>query len=252
MPGLAEFREVWVIDTEFRAPPGERPDPVCMVGREYHSGRTFRLFRDDLRRRLTAPFDAGPDTLVVAYFASAELGVFLALGWPLPRNVICLFAEHRAETNGLQLPLGNALIDAAAMRGLPAMQAAAKEAGRRLVIGQTSWSPAEAAEILAYCTADVDLTTALLERMAPAIDWPRALLRGRYMAAVARMERTGIPIDSDLHRDLLKNWDSIKGRLVAEIDASFGVYDGMSFKAERFRNLLSARGIPWPTLPSGA
>ena len=56
MPGLAEFREVWVIDTEFRAPPGERPDPVCMVGREYHSGRTFRLFRDDLRRRLTAPF----------------------------------------------------------------------------------------------------------------------------------------------------------------------------------------------------
>src|SRR5271168_3124820 len=142
MPGLADFREVWVIDAEFRAPPGERPDPVCMVGREYHTGRTFELFRDDLRRRLTAPFDTSLDTLVIAYFASAEMGVFLALDWAIPESLICLYAEHRAEVNGLKLPLGNALIDAAAMRGLHPMEAATKEAGRRLVTDQTRWTAA--------------------------------------------------------------------------------------------------------------
>ena len=36
---------------EFSAPPGERPDPVCLVAREFRSGRTLRLWQDDLRDR---------------------------------------------------------------------------------------------------------------------------------------------------------------------------------------------------------
>ena len=32
--------------------------------------------------------------------------------------------------------------------------------------------------------------------MLPAIDLPRALLRGRYMAAVSAMEWNGVPIDT--------------------------------------------------------
>ena len=47
-----------------------------------------------------APFDTGPDAALVAHYSSAELGCFLELGWPLPTNVIDLFAEHRVETNG--------------------------------------------------------------------------------------------------------------------------------------------------------
>ena len=51
---------------------------------------------------------------------------------------------------------------------------------------------------------------ALLPRMAPTIDWPRALLRGRYMGAVARMERAGVPIDTAMHRRMIGNWELIK------------------------------------------
>ena len=214
MLSLADFGEVWVIDCEFRAPVGGLPDPVCLVGREYHTGRVVSLWRDDLRRLLTAPFDTGPNTLVVAYFASAEVGCFLALGWPVPKNLICLYAEHRAETNGLKLPFGNSLLDAAAMRGLPAMAAATKEANRRLVMDRWAWSEQEVATILAYCRDDVVLTTRLLERMAPAIDYPRALLRGRYMTAVARMERAGVPIDTELHGRLAARWEPLKARLI--------------------------------------
>jgi DNA polymerase-1 len=87
--------------------------------------------------------------------------------------------------------------------------------------------------------------------MAPAIDWPRAALRGRYMAAVARMERAGVPIDAELHRRLAGKWDDIKAQLVAAVDADFAVYDGISFKSDRFGRFLAQSGIPWPRYPSG-
>ncbi len=32
------YREVWAMDFEFRAPDGERPEPVCMVARELRGG----------------------------------------------------------------------------------------------------------------------------------------------------------------------------------------------------------------------
>ena len=52
----------------------------------------------------------------------------------------------------------------------------------------------------------------------------RALLRGRYMAAVASMEHTGTPIDTATLNALRANWASIKGRLTREIDREYGVY----------------------------
>ena len=72
--GLDAYREVWLVDFEFSAPPGERPDPVCLVAREFRSGRTLRLWQDDLRGRRVPPYPIGSDVLFVAYFASAELG----------------------------------------------------------------------------------------------------------------------------------------------------------------------------------
>ena len=93
---MSRFRAIWCVDFEFQ--PG--PDgiwPVCMVARELHSHRELCLWRDDLVRLDRAPFDIGPDALLVAYSAAAELGCFLALGWPLPVNVLDLFAEHRVD-----------------------------------------------------------------------------------------------------------------------------------------------------------
>src|SRR5262249_22337891 len=39
------FREIWAVDFEFIADPGENPDPVCLVARELRSRRTLRLWR---------------------------------------------------------------------------------------------------------------------------------------------------------------------------------------------------------------
>lgn len=246
------FREVWCADFEFRADPGERPWPVCMVAKEMTSGREIRLWRDELLARDRAPFDTGPGSAVVAYYASAELGCFLELGWPLPANVIDLFAEHRVETNGKKLPVGNDLLGALAVRGLAHIDVGEKEAMRQLVIGQRQWSEAERRAILDYCSSDVVALAALLPAMAPAIDWPRAKLRGRYMTAAARMERAGIPIDAELYAKIVGEWGPIKEKLIADVDRAYGVFEDGTFKHARFEQYLKSNRIPWPRLPSGA
>jgi DNA polymerase I len=261
----APFREVWCVDFEFRGDPGERPSPVCMVAREFHSGREIRLWGRDLLALDRAPFDVGPASVLVAYYASAEVSCFLELGWPPPVNILDLYAEDRVETNiaktvaggtgwplsGQSVPHGNDLLGALALRGAAHIDAGEKESMRRLILERTAWSEVERAAILDYCASDVEGLTALLPIMAPSIDWPRALLRGRYMVAAAQMERAGVPIDGPLYRRLVENWEHLKCDLITEVDADFGVYDGTTFKEARFRDWLSANGIGWPTLKSG-
>jgi hypothetical protein len=249
---LSAFRAVWLVDFEFQAPAGERPRPVCMVARELHTGRMIRLWREDLLALRQPPFETGPDSLFVAYYASAELGCFLALGWAMPACILDLFVEYRCATNGIPTLYGDGLIGALVQHGLAHLDAGEKEAMRRLIMEGTAWSEAEQAAILDYCQSDVDALAALLPRMTPGLDLPRALLRGRYMAAVAGMEWTGIPIDAVVHTRLQDAWGGLKGRLIADVDRDYGVYEGVSFKAGRFGSWLQRAGIPWPRLLSGA
>jgi len=90
---LDSFREVWAADFEFVAAPGERPVPVCLVARELKTDRTIRLWHDQFGP--LPPYSIAPDCLFVAYYASAELGCHLALGWPLPARVLDLYVEFR-------------------------------------------------------------------------------------------------------------------------------------------------------------
>src|SRR5262249_45815344 len=104
---------------------GERPRPVCMVAKELRSGQTWRLWRGQFGS--TPPFLIGPDSLFVAFYASAELGCFRALGWPKPHNILDLFVEFRNRTNGLTTPAGAGLIGALTYFGLDNIGAIEKE-----------------------------------------------------------------------------------------------------------------------------
>jgi DNA polymerase-1 len=185
----------------------------------------------------------------VAYFASAEFSCFLELGWRLPENVVDLYAEHRNETNGEKTPCGDGLLGALALRSLGHIDAGTKDEMRRLILDQHVWSDEEKRRILDYCASDVTGTCALFTTMATSIDWPRALLRGRYIKSVAHMERNGVPIDQELHRRLIADWDNLKRDLIASVDVDFGVYEGTTFKADRFAEYLR---IAWPKYPGGA
>jgi hypothetical protein len=104
--------------------------------------------------------------------------------------------------------------------------------------------------ILDYCQQDTEALARLLPAMLPRIDLPRALLRGRYMAAAAAMEHAGVPIDVETLALLRRHWADIQDDLIRAVDVH-GVYDGRTFKAERWAALLARHGIPWPRLESG-
>src|SRR4029077_12155739 len=116
----------------------------------------------------------------------------LALGWPVPERVLDLFTEFRNHTNGLPPISGSGLLGALTHYGLDSIGATEKGEMRDLILCGGPWSETEKTDILNYCEGDVAALERLLPAMLPYIDLPRALLRGRYMAAVARMERYGV------------------------------------------------------------
>jgi hypothetical protein len=248
MLGALPFREVWAVDFEFAAAEGEHQVPVCVVAWELISGRKVRLWQDEFGP--APPYNVGTDSLFVAYYASAEIGCHIALGWPKPARVLDLFTEFRRNTNGMPTPAGASLIGALTYYGLDSMGTPEKGAMRELVL-RGKWSPDERNQILAYCEADVAALCRLLTPMLRTIDLPRALLRGRYMAAAASMEYAGVPIDAELLERLRDRWGDIQDDLIAEIDADYGVYEGRTFKADRFADWLHKVDLPWPRLDSG-
>src|ERR1035437_403171 len=170
MIGRQHFDEVVVADFEYFQPPGERPSPICLVARELESGRTHRYFGDELLARSVPPYSIGPDSLFVAYYASAEVNCHLALGWLVPQYILDLFAEFRCATNGRRLTCGNGLIGALIYYGLTAMGAVEKGEMRQLAIRGGPYTADESRRLIEYCEEDVSATVRIFNAMLPSFN----------------------------------------------------------------------------------
>ena len=248
---MLPFKHIILIDFEFEfgSREGNTPRPVCMVAKDLRTGQEWRLWRGDFGP--SPPFPTGPDSLLVAYYVSAELGCFRALNWPMPENVLDLFTEFRARTNGTDWLEGRSLLAALQYYRLDTIGAEHKDNMRQLILRGGPWIAQEKADILDYNASDVYALERLLPRMLPDIDLPRALQRGRYMRAAAIIEYTGVPIDVNTLNELRAHWDDIKVQLIADVDKDYGVFDGTTFKTTLFEEYLIKNSIPWPRLPSG-
>jgi hypothetical protein len=244
-----EWREVWAADFEFAAPPGERPTIQCVVARELKTGRTVRQFYNEVGS--LPPYPTDPGCLFVSFYASAEMACHLALDWALPARVLDLYVEFRNQMNGLPTVAGRGLVGALAAHGLDSIGADEKKEMRELAMRGPPYTAQERMDLLDYCESDVDALARLLPKMLPHIDMPRALLRGRYMCAAARMEHAGTPIDMDMLALLRAHWTDIQDELIRLIDADYGVFEGRTFKAAKFAEWLARANIAWPRLESG-
>ena len=250
MKPLTAFDRVVLVDFEFRQLPGERPQPWCVVAREWRSGHTIRHWLPG-EARSHSPYPVDRNTLFVAYYSSAELGCHLALGWPLPAYVCDLYTEFRCLTNGLTLPVDRSLLGALETFGLDGIEAREKAEMRALAMRGGPWTHSERQDLLAYCETDVIALGKLLTRMALLLDWSRSLVRGRYMKAVARMEHAGIPLQSDRLLTLRQKWPGLHDTLIARVDQAYHVFEGGSFRRERWERWVASQGIAWPRLDSG-
>jgi len=251
--GQNGFRHAWSIDFEFVVLPGHKPAPFCMVAKCAVTGAVIKLWDDELNH---CPFECDDSELFIAYYACAESACFDALGWPPPRRMLDLYAEFRLVTNGVGSTFGRGLIAALLHYGLPTIGSEEKKAMQDLAIRGGPWSDEERVNLLEYCESDVDAVLRLLEPLLDAIgnnegDLGRALLRGRYVAALGIVENNGIPIDTELHERLIQHWPVILKNLIREVDADFGIYNDGHFVQARFADYLCHHNIPWPRLPSG-
>jgi hypothetical protein len=233
-----------------------------MYAREERSGATISLWRDELLRSTRLPFDNGLDDAMVAFASNAELQCFLSLGLPCPNNVLDPYVENIVAINGntaVWPPPGEknrkgrpGLLDALKLHGLPARPREYKDRMRDMILGNEDYTPEQRHEIQdIYNPEDVDDTITLLDVLAPTIDVDHALFHGRYMAAVAREERVGLPVYSEyLLDELVPMWDAIRLHYIQR-DDELHLYDGVNFVEERLWDLIEAKGWDWPRTPTG-
>ena len=145
-----------------------------------------------------------------------RLGCHLALGWPLPSRVLDLHAEFRCLTSGLAILKGRDLAGA-----------------------------------LAHYRVEGGDVADLLAAMLPDIDLPRALLRGRYAVAVARMEALGVPLDMEMLVRLRNGWERLQGVLIEQVDSQYGVFRSGEVCPRLWNAWVNRHRIPWPRLSPG-
>ena len=200
------------------------------------SGATSSAPRRRIRRR---------DTLFVAYYASAELGCHRALGWPMPARILDLFTEFRDRTNGLATPAGAGLLGALAYFGLDAMGAAEKDdmrdadPARRAVVASRRRNrnprllPGRTSTRWRGCCPPCCRGSTYRARSCAAATWPP---RRPWSTTACRST-------SRCSNLLREHWAGIQDDLIGEIDA-YGVYDGRTFKADRWARCLPATAFP--------
>jgi DNA polymerase family A len=264
------FREIWAVDTEYYPGPGlanggregDPPTPLCLVAQEMRSGRLIRLWQDELGP--LPPYSTGPDSVVLGYMASAELGTHLALGWSQPTNVLDPYIEFRHYTNDGSVEPEDRKNGFYGIGGAlryfceDEINITHKKDMRRRIVQGPSFTAEEPAAILNYCEEDTRALARLVTHIVPTIrSLPHALSRGKFQWAIALQEHRGLPVDLALLTRLRTQWDAIRCDLVIEKDRA-GIYeivDGRAhWRKQEFANYLQRIDLApvWPRLPSGA
>lgn len=230
------LRRGYSIDFEYRADPGHHPYIWCLVVRDLLTGQEVgRWWRDQLMTMDQAPFPTDRDTLVVSYGISAEMSCFMQLNWRPPEYLLDLYSEFRVLTNGQKLEFAgkdmnklkkhkNSMLAAAFILGIPTMDIAYKEAMRLKFMTQWHFMPEDKAKGMEYCSDDTLIAQKIFRAMESQIDWPRALLRGRFGLAVARMERTGIPMDLANVERISADWPNLLHDIIGMAQEMYGVF----------------------------
>ena len=178
------------------------------------------------------------------------MGVFAALGWDPPANLIDLHCEFVLAVNGL-LPNGKgmrSLTGALDFYRIPHIEEAEKERMQKLAQSSAQLPDAGERTLIEYCAEDVHALGKLYNVMKEWIAEKQALFRGRYLTEVAWIEHRSTPIDVPTFLRLRDNWKRVLLELHRELDRGFGIYEDGHFRMKNFVRWLDDRGLlsVWP------
>jgi hypothetical protein len=244
------FKRLVLCDFEFQALSGERPRVVCGQFYELRSGQAWQLWRDTPNQSGDRPpYVIDDETLVICFVANAEMTCHLALDWPVPKHVLDLSLVFKCLVNGRGIPRKQqSLLGALRYFGLDTMAPAVKDSMRDRIMKGWPFTIDEREKTLAYCMLDVLALLALLLKLLPHIDLPIVLHWGEAVAALARSQHVGVPVDP-LYWELKASWAESRDSLVPALDPGVYVRDRRGewhFNADRFEEYLTTIGIAWP------
>jgi hypothetical protein len=263
------FGEIWCVDTEFYpgrglgngGRDGDASSPLCVVAIEMRSGRIVRQWQNEFGP--FPPYRLDGDALIIGYLISAEFGCHIALGWGQPARALDPYVEFRHYVNDGAVKSGEREKGFYSLDGAlryfceDGIDTAHKTDMRDRILQGPPFTPAEREAILGYCEDDTRALARLVQHIIPTIrSLPHAMARAQFMWAVAQQERRGIPLDLPLLTRLRAQWGAIQNKLVAEMDAPFGIYefeDGKPhWRKQRFADYVKRRGMSWPAYADGS
>lgn len=227
------FASVWIVIFTVSRRPGEVVSPVALAAQDASSGNLIEIGVPRLLSVRHAPYPTGPQALLVTVDAALVVACHLALGWRVPERILDLMVEHRNASGEEPAKLVGGAAGASLRYGLSATSA--------LTTGR---SPEQMRLRLA-------LAGDLLVGMAPELDIGRALLRGRYLCAVARINAVGVPVDVETIGQLADDWPAVWRRLVDIVDEPYGLHRDSRLDEAALAAWLDDRNIPWPVLTDG-
>ena len=199
---MFEFSEIWVVSFGARWIPGAGWQPSFLTARELSSQRSVALDHVALFATPIPPYPTSENTLLIGFVGEAIVGCHIVLRWALPAHVVDLKVEFRNLANGHPKPCGDGVAGALIWFGLPG--SGGIYCCQTLVGGHR----------------EVAALELLFLAMRSHVDLPRAVLRGRFLIAIAQIETTGIPIDVTKLDALKRHWRNIKRHVgVANCDA---------------------------------
>ena len=141
-----DFENIWVIDYEFFGKDGDPQQPICYVGHNLSTNETIKHWIDGSEAK--PEYSVDDKTLIIAYFASAEIGCHIPLGFKIPPYLVDLFVEFRCRTNGISVPSGRTLIGACICYQVPGSDATYKDIMRNRILQGPPYSIQEKKAIL--------------------------------------------------------------------------------------------------------
>jgi DNA polymerase-1 len=262
------FEELWVVDTEYYPGPGlanggregDAITPLCLVALEMRSGRIVRLWQDEFGPFPPYRLDAG--ALVMGYMISAEFGSHIALGWGCPARALDPYVEFRHFVNDGTVKSGDREKGFYGLGGAlryfceNGIDTAHKHDMRDRILQGPPFTAEERAAILEYCEDDVRALALLVQHIVPTIrSLPHAMMRAQVQWAVARSERRGVPVDAPGLIRAKSLWRPMRGALVTEMDAQYGIYefvgDEPHWREQRFAEYVRRHNMSWPMHDSG-
>ena len=188
---MTGFSQTWIVSFGAKWISGEGWEPSYLVACELSSRQSVGLDRAELFATPFPPYRTGNAALFVCFVGEAMVGCHIKLGWPPPTRVIDLRAEFRNLSNGHRKPCGDGVIGALIWCTLP--------------ISGVVFTPTSTRDGMAEVAALEQLYLTIF----PRLTLPRAILRGRYLVAAARIEATGVPVDVTKLEVLKHHWRNI-------------------------------------------